>query len=65
MVKHSFVDQNAFEELRKAETMITAEQPSPVSVLDAAFYRDDPPSPVKKKSDISKNLGKEQRLNPG
>ncbi|KAG5001194.1 hypothetical protein JHK87_022266 [Glycine soja] len=48
---------NAFEELRKAETMITAEQPSPVSVLDAAFYRDDPPSPVKKKSDISKNLG--------
>ncbi|KAJ0042902.1 hypothetical protein Pint_19012 [Pistacia integerrima] len=24
------------------------EQPSPVSVLDATFYRDDPPSPVKK-----------------
>ncbi|KAL5167433.1 Protein LONGIFOLIA 1 [Glycine soja] len=48
---------NAFEELRKAETMITAEQPSPVSVLDAAFYKDDPPSPVKNKSDISKNLG--------
>ncbi|KAK7394397.1 hypothetical protein VNO78_14924 [Psophocarpus tetragonolobus] len=48
---------NAFEELKKAETMITAEQPSPVSVLDAALYRDDPPSPVKKKSDITKNLG--------
>ncbi|KAJ1421514.1 DUF3741-associated sequence motif [Sesbania bispinosa] len=52
---------NAFEELRKesskAETIVTAEQPSPVSVLDAAFYREDPPSPVKKKSDISKNLG--------
>ena len=44
--------------------MITAEQPSPVSVLDAAFYKDDPPSPVKNKSDISKNLGKQQRLNP-
>ncbi|KAJ7974298.1 Protein LONGIFOLIA [Quillaja saponaria] len=27
----------------------TPEQPSPVSVLDATFYRDDPPSPVKKK----------------
>lgn len=52
---------NTFEELRKelskAETVVTAEQPSPVSVLDAAFYREDPPSPVKKKSDISKNLG--------
>ncbi|KAL2329851.1 hypothetical protein Fmac_017432 [Flemingia macrophylla] len=52
--------QNAFEELRKelskAETIATAEQPSPVSVLDAAFYREDPPSPVKKKSDISKIL---------
>ncbi|WVZ08739.1 hypothetical protein V8G54_022085 [Vigna mungo] len=51
---------NAFEELMKAETMVTAEQPSPVSVLDAAFYRDDPPSPVKKKPDISKNLGEAQ-----
>ncbi|KAK7374628.1 hypothetical protein VNO80_08065 [Phaseolus coccineus] len=51
---------NAFEELRKAETMVTAEQPSPVSVLDAAFYRDDPPSPVKKKPDISKYLGEAQ-----
>ncbi|KAK7340660.1 hypothetical protein VNO77_21369 [Canavalia gladiata] len=52
---------NAFEELRKAsskaETIVTAEQPSPVSVLDAAFYREDPPSPVKRKSDVSKNLG--------
>ncbi|CAJ1833777.1 unnamed protein product [Sphenostylis stenocarpa] len=48
---------NEFEELRKAETMVTADQPSPVSVLDTAFYRDDPPSPVKKKSDISKYLG--------
>ncbi|RDX59309.1 Protein LONGIFOLIA 1, partial [Mucuna pruriens] len=52
---------NAFEELRKelskAETVVTAEQPSPVSVLDAAFYREDPPSPVKRKSGISKNLG--------
>jgi len=65
LVKHSFVDQNAFEEMRKAETMVTAEQPSPVSVLDAAFYRDDPPSPVKKKPDISKYLGKQQRLNHG
>ncbi|XP_029125517.1 protein LONGIFOLIA 1 isoform X2 [Cajanus cajan] len=39
-----------------AEKIITAEQPSPVSVLDAAFYREEPPSPVKKKSDISKDL---------
>ncbi|PON46218.1 Protein LONGIFOLIA [Parasponia andersonii] len=28
----------------------TSEQPSPVSVLDDAFYREDSPSPVKKKS---------------
>ncbi|KAK7295472.1 hypothetical protein RJT34_18381 [Clitoria ternatea] len=51
---------NAFEVLRKesskAETIFTVEQPSPVSVLDAAFYREDPPSPVKKTADISKNL---------
>lgn len=40
-----------------AETKVTAEQPSPVSVLDASFYREDPPSPVKRKSDISKDLG--------
>ncbi|CAL5186010.1 unnamed protein product [Lathyrus oleraceus] len=38
-----------------AESKATAEQPSPVSVLDA-FYREDPPSPVKRKSDISKDL---------
>lgn len=61
--------QNAFEELRKesckAEKIVTAEQPSPVSVLDAAFYRDDPPSPVKKKLNISKNLGKQHRLHCG
>ncbi|GAA0154311.1 hypothetical protein LIER_37850 [Lithospermum erythrorhizon] len=32
-----------------AELVIpTAEQPSPVSVLDASFYREDSPSPVKK-----------------
>jgi hypothetical protein len=40
-----------------AETIVTAEQPSPVSVLDAAFYREDPPSPVKRKTSISKDLG--------
>lgn len=28
----------------------TIEQPSPVSVLDAAFYEEDSPSPVKKKA---------------
>ncbi|XP_058778836.1 protein LONGIFOLIA 1-like [Vicia villosa] len=39
-----------------AETKVTAEQPSPVSVLDASFYREDPPSPVKRKSDISKDF---------
>ncbi|GAU29175.1 hypothetical protein TSUD_275940, partial [Trifolium subterraneum] len=39
-----------------AETIVTAEQPSPVSVLDAAFYREDPPSPVKRKTNISKDL---------
>lgn len=55
--------QNAFEELRKESCK--AEQPSPVSVLDAAFYRDDPPSPVKKKLNISKNLGKQHRLHCG
>lgn len=54
-------DQNAEQDLSKesfmVETMVTAEQPSPVSVLDASFYREDPPSPVKRKSDISKDLG--------
>jgi hypothetical protein len=40
-----------------AETIVTEEQPSPVSVLDAAFYREDPPSPVKRKTSISKDLG--------
>lgn len=39
-----------------AEEISTAEHPSPVSVLDAAFYREEPPSPVKTKSDISKDL---------
>lgn len=66
MVKHCFVDQNVFEELKKesskAETLVNPEQPSPVSVLDAAFYREDPPSPVRKKSDISNNLGKQHRF---
>ncbi|KAK7266577.1 hypothetical protein RIF29_19226 [Crotalaria pallida] len=38
------------------EKIVTAEQPSPVSVLDATFYIEDPPSPMKKKSDISKDL---------
>ncbi|CAL0317329.1 unnamed protein product [Lupinus luteus] len=51
---------NATKELGKdsfiAKKIVTAEQPSPVSVLDAAFYIEDPPSPVKKKSDISKDL---------
>jgi len=42
----------------QAEKIITAEQPSPVSVLDAAFYSEEPPSPVKKKSDITKDLGR-------
>lgn len=28
----------------------TIEQPSPVSVLDATFYEEDSPSPVKKKT---------------
>jgi len=54
-------DQNAEQDLSKesfmVETTVTAEQPSPVSVLDASFYREDPPSPVKRKSDISKDLG--------
>ncbi|KAK3212405.1 hypothetical protein Dsin_017111 [Dipteronia sinensis] len=31
---------------------VGGEQPSPVSVLDATFYRDEPPSPVKKISHI-------------
>ncbi|XP_048327926.2 protein LONGIFOLIA 1 [Ziziphus jujuba] len=34
---------------------VISEQPSPVSVLDAAFYRDDSPSPVKKKSNAFKD----------
>jgi hypothetical protein len=57
------VDQNAFEEVSQesseADKNVTAEQPSPVSVLDAAFYKEDPPSPVKKQSSVSKYLGKQ------
>ncbi|CAI8591951.1 unnamed protein product [Vicia faba] len=49
-----------FEELRnessKADKVANAEQPSPVSVLDATFYKEDPPSPVKKISNISRKL---------
>ncbi|KEH21690.1 DUF4378 domain protein [Medicago truncatula] len=60
---------NTFEELRmesyKAAIIVTTEQPSPVSVLDAAFYKEDPPSPVKTKSNVSKNLGKQLQLNCG
>ncbi|KAI5432275.1 hypothetical protein KIW84_036137 [Lathyrus oleraceus] len=56
-----------FEELRnessKADKTVTAEQPSPVSVLDAAFYKEDPPSPVNKISNISRKLGKQLRSN--
>ena len=38
-----------------AETPRTAlEQPSPISVLDATFYGDGSPSPVKKKSNAFK-----------
>ncbi|XP_015579923.1 protein LONGIFOLIA 1 isoform X1 [Ricinus communis] len=33
-----------------AEPAVASEQPSPVSVLDATFYADDLPSPIKKKS---------------
>ncbi|CAJ1947132.1 unnamed protein product [Sphenostylis stenocarpa] len=51
---------NAAKEFSKesfmAEKIVIAEQPSPVSVLDPAFYSEEPPSPVKKKSDISKDL---------
>ncbi|MED6164516.1 longifolia [Stylosanthes scabra] len=41
----------------KADTVVTIEQPSPVSVLDPAFYGEDPPSPVRKRSDISDDSG--------
>ncbi|KAL3526600.1 hypothetical protein ACH5RR_011256 [Cinchona calisaya] len=41
------------EEISLAElTIVPTEQPSPVSVLDATFYREDSPSPVKKKSNV-------------
>lgn len=50
-------------ESSKADKTVTAEQPSPVSVLDAAFYKEDPPSPVKKISNISRKLGKQLRSN--
>ena len=67
MLRHSFVDQIAVKDLSKGcskvEPIVTVEQPSPVSVLDAAFYREDPPSPVRKKSDISEDLGNQHKLN--
>nr|CAN79807.1 hypothetical protein VITISV_014910 [Vitis vinifera] len=41
----------------------TQEQPSPVSVLDAAFYKDDLPSPVKKISNAFKEIDQLQGNN--
>jgi len=49
----------------KAAIIVTTEQPSPVSVLDAAFYKEDPPSPVKTKSNVSKNSCEQLQLNSG
>lgn len=40
---------------------VSLEQPSPVSVLDATFYRDESPSPVKKKTS---NVFKGRHLQP-
>ncbi|KAJ7971080.1 Protein LONGIFOLIA [Quillaja saponaria] len=52
--QYSQKQNNAAKGLREKRSMeeivvATPEQPSPVSVLDATFYRDDPPSPVKMK----------------
>ncbi|KAL5095781.1 hypothetical protein RYX36_000108 [Vicia faba] len=56
-----------FEELKnessKADKVANAEQPSPVSVLDATFYKEDPPSPVKKISNISGKLDEVLSIN--
>ncbi|XP_057719252.1 protein LONGIFOLIA 1-like [Arachis stenosperma] len=50
----------ATKELSKESAMamitVTSEQQSPVSVLDLQFYSEDPPSPIKKKTEISKDL---------
>ncbi|XP_016181450.2 protein LONGIFOLIA 1-like [Arachis ipaensis] len=51
---------NATKELSKESAMamitVTSEQQSPVSVLDLRFYSEDPPSPIKKKTETSKDL---------
>nr|XP_029148797.1 protein LONGIFOLIA 2-like [Arachis hypogaea] len=56
-----FIDQTATKELSKESAMamitVTSEQQSPVSVLDLQFYSEDPPSPIKKKTETSKDLG--------
>ncbi|MED6180134.1 longifolia [Stylosanthes scabra] len=48
------------EDLSKESAMatvtVTSEQQSPVSVLDPRFYNEDPPSPIKKKIESSKDL---------
>ncbi|KAM2683229.1 hypothetical protein EV1_044873 [Malus domestica] len=53
-IKHpavGLIDDRSMAETRKA----SSEQPSPVSVLDSTFYRDDSPSPVKKISNAFKD----------
>ncbi|KAL4374551.1 hypothetical protein AHAS_Ahas05G0193100 [Arachis hypogaea] len=54
------IQQTATKELSKESAMamitVTSEQQSPVSVLDLQFYSEDPPSPIKKKTEISKDL---------
>lgn len=53
-IKHpavGLIDDRSMAETRKA----SSEQPSPVSVLDSTFYRDDSPSPVKKISSAFKD----------
>ncbi|KAB2610392.1 protein LONGIFOLIA 1-like [Pyrus ussuriensis x Pyrus communis] len=53
-IKHpavGLIDDRSTAETRKA----SSEQPSPVSVLDSTFYRDDSPSPVKKISNAFKD----------
>ncbi|KAK4271908.1 hypothetical protein QN277_020531 [Acacia crassicarpa] len=54
-LNHNKAAKGLSKESSLSETTVITEQLSPISVLDAAFYRDDPPSPIKKKSDISKD----------
>ncbi|MED6220925.1 longifolia [Stylosanthes scabra] len=55
-MNHNTTAKELSKESAMATVTVTSEQQSPVSVLDPRFYNEDPPSPIKKKIECSKDL---------